>query len=267
LPILRQEYTQFQSRFGVQLLGVIEIGSFAHDEAVSFSDHDLRLIIQCANPLLVLNEHLWTDGISDATTPVDWQDLNQSPGLSFGLTNLAFIECGIQKGCFPLVDHTCLYQGRILLDDTKAIMAFRARYHGLRFSNIVPDYLQQVEWRITSKLPSELGMLTEQLDHHKYAVPSIHTCYRIIRDLANIANYHAHGVYICDSNTLAHYYREHWPWFEPTFQMLRAYKTDEQLRQAVFNDIVQHNSKRLRHIQHCAEATVSLWEQFQPHYR
>jgi hypothetical protein len=267
LPILCQEYARLQTRFGPQLLGVVEIGSFAHGEAVSSSDHDLRLIIQCAKPLLVLNEHLWTDGISDATATVDWQDLNQGHDLSFGLTNLAFIEHGLQADRYPLVDHTCLYQGCILLDDTKAIATFRARYYGVRFSNIVPDYLRQVEWRVTSRLPSELRTLTERLDHRKYAVPLVHTCYRIVRDLANIASYHAHGVYVSDSDTLAHYYREHWPWFESTFQTLRAYKTDERQRQAVFNDIEQHNPERLRHIELCAEATVSLWEQFQGQYR
>ena len=267
LPILRQEYARFQTRFGARLLGVVEIGSFAHGEAVSSSDHDLRLIIQCAKPLLVLNEHRWTDGISDETTTIDWQDLNQGHGLSFGLTNLAFIEQGLQAGRYPLVDHTCLYQGRILLDDTKTIATFRARYHGVRFSNIVPDYLRQAEWRVTSKLPSELCTLTERLDHRKNAVLPVHTCYRIVRDLANIASYHAHGVYIGDSNALAHYYRQHWPWFESTFQTLRAYKTDEGLRRAVFNDLVRHNPERLRHIQLCAEATISLWERFQARYR
>lgn len=244
----------------------MEIGSFAHDEAVSFSDRDLRLVIQCTKPLLVFDEHVWTDRINEPTTTIDWQDLNQNRGLSFGLTNLAFIEHGIRAGRFPLVDHTCLYQGHILLDETKAITTFRARYYGIRFSNIVPDYLRQVEWRVTSKLPDELHRLTEQFDSRKYAVPLIHTCYRILRDLANIANYHTYGVYISDSNTLAQYYHEHWPWFERTFQTLRVYKTNERLRQAVFNDIVQHKPKRLRYIQHCAEATVNLWEQFQRQY-
>jgi len=267
LPILHQEYAQFQTRFGAQLLGVIEIGSFAHGEAVSFSDHDLRLIIHSSEPLLVFNEHTWTDGVSDATTTIAWQDLNQSQELSFGLTNLAFVEHGLEANRYPLIDHTCLYQGHILIDDTGKIAAFRARYHGVQFPNIVPDYLRQVEWRVTSRLSSELSTLTERLDHRKCVVPPVHTCCRIVRDLANITSYHAHGVYVSDSRTLADYYREHWPWFEATLQTLRAYKTDEGVRRAVFNDIVHHNPERLRQIHLCAEATVKLWEQFQAQYR
>lgn len=262
LPLLRRAYASFQTRFGPHLLGVVEIGSRAREEAVRFSDHDLRLVIYCANPLLVLNEPVWTDGLSDATTTVDWQELNPGQDLSFGLTNLAYVELGLRAGRFPLADHTCLYQGHILLDDTGTISAFRAHYQGVRFANILPDYLRQVEWRVTSRLPSELHPLTERLEPDKYAVPAIHTCYRIIRDLANIAHYQAHGVYRGDANTLARYYHEQWPWFEPTFQTLRAYKTDEQLRRAVFDDVIRHNAGRLRQIERCAAATVRLWEEF-----
>jgi hypothetical protein len=261
--MLRQEYARFRTRFGVQLLGVVEIGSFARGEAVSFSDHDLRLIIHCADPLLVLDEHRWTSGVSDAVTIIEWQEINQSQELSFGLTNLAFVELGCQSGRYPLIDHTCLYQGHILLDDTNRIEAFRTRYRGVRFSNIVPDYLQQVEWRVTSKLPREVETLAERLDQRKRVVPPVHTCYRIARDLANIANYHAYGVYINDSNTVADYYRENWPWFESTFQTLRAYKTDASLRQAVFDDIVQRDPERLCQVELCVEAIIRLWEQFQ----
>jgi len=260
LPILRQAYAPLQTRFGSHLLGVVEIGSRARDEAVRFSDHDLRLVIDCANPLLVLNEPVWTDGISDATTTVDWQELNPGQGLTFGLTNLAYVELGLRTGRFPLTDHTCLYQGHILLDDTGTISTFRARYHGVRFANVVPDYLRQVEWRVTSRLPGELDPLSERLEPDKYAVPAIHTCYRVVRDLANIAHYQAHGVYLDSANALAGYYHEHWPWFEPTFQTLRAYKTDERLRQEVFDDVVRRDPGRLREIERCAEAMVRLWE-------
>jgi hypothetical protein len=69
---LHQEYARFQARFGPHLLGVVEIGSFAHGEAVCSSDHDLRLIIPCDDPLLVMNEFQWTQGIDEAVTPIDW---------------------------------------------------------------------------------------------------------------------------------------------------------------------------------------------------
>jgi hypothetical protein len=267
LQTLHQEYARFQARFGAHLLGVVEIGSFAHGEAVRFSDHDLRLIIHCNAPLLVFDEHQWTKGIDATVTTIDWQDLNQHPDLAFGLTNLAYIEQMLEIGQYPLIDHTCLYQGRILVDDTGAVAAFRDQHRATRFSNIVPDYLKQTEWRVTSRLPRELSMLTEHLDHRKYAVLPIHTCYRILRDMANIASYHEHGVYISDANGLTQYYRDHWPWFQTTLDTVRAYKTDEALRKVVFNEVVQGASERIRTIQDCAEATASLWAQFYARYR
>ena len=267
LPVLRQECAQFEARFGAQPLGVVEIGSFAHGEVVSFSDHDLRFLIRCDDPLLVLSEHRWTEGTSEATTTIDWQDLNHRQDLSFGLTNLVFVERMLQVGRYPLVDHTCLYQGQILLDDSKQqIAAFRARYHGVRFPNIVPDYIRQIEWRVTSKLPRELAARGERLDRRKRAVPPVNTCYRIVRDLANIASYSAYGVYASGPDAVAHYCREHWPWFEPTFQTLRGYKTDERLRREVFDDVAQGQPERLRSVRLCAQATTRLWKQFQARY-
>ena len=135
----------------------------------------------------MFDEHLWTKGIDASVTTIDWQSLNQCSDLAFGLTNLAYVEQVLETGRFPLVDHTCLYQGQVLIDDTGAVAAFRKRYHATRFNNIVPDYLKQTEWRVTRRLPRELGALTGYLDHRKYAVLPVHTCYRILRDMANIA--------------------------------------------------------------------------------
>lgn len=263
---LRQEYARFQTRFGAHLFGVVEIGSFAHGEATRFSDHDLRLIIHCDAPLFVFNEHQWTEGIDAAVTTVDWQSLNQHPDLAFGLTNLAYIEQALETRRYPLIDHTCLYQGRILVDDAGAVAAFRDQHRGTRFPNIVPDYLKQTEWRVTNRLPRELGRLTEHLDQRKYAVLPVHTCYRILRDMANIASYHEYGVYISDISGLRRYYRDHWPQFQGTVDTVRAYKTDEALRQVVFNEVVQGATGRIRTIQDCAKAIATLWAQFSARY-
>ena len=90
LQTLHQEYAQFQARFGARLLGVVEIGSFARGEAVRFSDHDLRLILHCNAPLLVFNEHPWTEGIDAAVTTVGhivvhlWQ-LDETPTYEFAV--------------------------------------------------------------------------------------------------------------------------------------------------------------------------------------
>jgi hypothetical protein len=263
---LRQEYARFQARFGVHLLGVVEIGSFAHGEATRFSDHDLRLIIRCDAPLLVFNEHQWTEGIDAMVTTIDWSILNQNPDLAFGLTNLAYIEQALKSGWYPLLDHTCLYQGRILVDDAEVVAAFRDQHRDTRFPNIVPDYLKQTEWRVTRRLPRELDRLTEHLDHRKYAVLPVHTCYRILRDMANIASYQEHGVYINGTSALTQYYRDRWPQFQGTIDTVRAYKTDEALRQVVFNEVAQGASERIRTIQDCAEAVATLWAYFHAQY-
>jgi len=264
---LHDQYERFRTRYGSHLRGIIEIGSYARGENIACSDHDLRLVIDCQDPLLVFNEESWTERPEGSLYAlVEWEELNQVDGMSFGLTNLAFIENLLRIGRFPLIDHTCLYQGRILIDEAGAVETFRAKNDGVRFSNIVPDYLRQTEWRVTYKLPREINTLTERFIARKYALPAVHTCFRIVRDLANIATYHEYGSYLCDHSSLLSYYRA-WPWFEPTLEKVRTYKTNETVRRAVFNDVMEGKSERIAEIKEIARATVKLWEQFHKRFR
>lgn len=258
---LHHQYEQFQTRYGTHLRGIVEIGSYARDENISCSDHDLRLIIDCQDPLFVLNEETWTERPEGNLDLVEWEQLNQIDGISFGLTNLAYIEKTLRTGRYPLIDHTCIYQGHILIDEAGTIEAFRDQYNGIRFSNIVPDYLRQTEWRITYKLPREIDTLTERFIPNKYALPAVHTCYRIVRDLANIANYREYGNYLPDYSSLLSFYHT-WPWFEPTLEKLRAYKANETVRRALFNDVMQAKPERITEIKEIAGATVKLWDHF-----
>ena len=265
--VLHSLYEQFRTQFGSHVRGIVEIGSYARGENISCSDHDLRLIIHCQDPLFVFDEETWTERIEDGRFAlIEWKHLNQVDGVSFGLTNLAYVEKMLPTGRFPLIDHTCLYQGNILIDEDRAIEAFRERHYGLRFSNIVPDYIRQTEWRITYKLPREIDTLTERFIPGKYALPAVHTCYRIVRDLANIANYREYGNYLCDHSSLLRYYHS-WPWFVPTLDELRTYKMNENVRRAVFYDVVEGKSERIAEIKEFARATVKLWEQFQERYK
>jgi hypothetical protein len=266
VTIAEQEYAHFRARFGDHLLGVIEIGSFARAEALPFSDHDLRLIIHSDKPLLLFNEHVWTESTAEVTTPIEWHELNHCSDLSFGLSNLAYIERLLQTNRFPLLDHTCLYQGRILIDDSGAVAAFQQQYAGRRFDNIVHDYLRQTTWRVTSRLARERSNLSAGLEHQKYAVPALHTCYRIVRDLANIARYQAQGGYITDPQHLVGYYQESWPWFTEILQALRAYKTNEEQRRIIFTEVSAQVPERLAQLQEQIAATVRLWEQFSKQY-
>ncbi len=224
-------------------------------------------MIHCQNPLYVFDEETWTKQPADSRLAiVEWGHLNQSDGMTFGLTNLAYIEAMLLMGRFPLVDHTCLYQGRILMDEAGAVETFRARYAGVRYANIVSDYLRQTEWRVMDKLPREINTLTERFIASKYALPAIHTCYRIVRDLANIASYYEYGFYLADHNSLRSYYHA-WPWFEPTFDALSSYKMNESVRRTVFNDVMQKKPERIAEIKELCGETVKLWERFQERYK
>ena len=262
-------YMHLRTRFGEQLLGCIEIGSQARGEAISCSDHDLRLVIRTDEPFVVLNERHWTDVPELATTLVDWEELNPGLHYSFGLTNLGFVARAIEQGRFPLNDHTSLFQGRLLIDETGTIATFLGRNAGMAFPNIAPDYGRQTEWRVTNRLAREANpdTITQHLDNAKFAIPLIHTCYRIVRDIAQIACYQVTARYLHDSTSLDAYYRQDWPAFYPTFQRLRAYKTDEPARRRLFAEVQRGEGTRLTELRVFYESIVALWRQFAQNQR
>jgi hypothetical protein len=262
--IFLHEYTWVKSAFDFQLLGLVEIGSHARGEAISTSDCDTRLVIRSAEPYVLLKEDAWTEGPKVEVAYVEWTDLNRTEDVSFGITNLAFVERSLQAGRFPLNDHTALYQGQILADEEGAIQRFRDQYTGMAFTNIVEDYLRQTAWRINHKLQAEAGfmILGQQLDRRKLAIPAMHTCCRIVRDIANIDTYRRHKKYVGDSAALNAYYQTHWPWFCPTFRVLFDYKRNEVQRRTLFEQVERRDLACLQNLQQLLAQTVLLWQHF-----
>lgn len=258
-------YRRHAITFGDRLLGVMLIGSRAHGEAIDSSDYDLRLVVDTSQPLLRFDEMLWTDPGPDRVTLVGWEALNHDPAISFGLTNLAFIAQMLLHGRFPLPDHTCLYQGQLLYDPGGRISAFRERHRQTVFANIVPDSIRQTAWRVTGRLVRERAALTTNLDARKLAVPALHTCTRVVRDLAQIASYQTSGQYLAHPGALAQYYHQRWPWFGPTFAALRAYKTDAVVRRQVFERLAQDDPAQIALAQAWITATVQLWTAWMEH--
>jgi hypothetical protein len=256
-----QTYLQLQARFPAEVVGLLEIGSHARGEAVARSDHDLRLVICTSEPFLLLQEPVWTLPPPAVISYIGWEALNQALPHTVGLTNLGYVGRTIEDDHFPLNDHTCLYQGRILLDETGQVDAFRARYAGRVFQNIVRDYTQQVEWRVTQRLRREADpqTLVGQVDHTKQAIPMLHTCCRILRDLAHLSRYQSSGRYLEGQEAVAAYYREAWPDFYSTVERLFAYKTDETLRQTLFELVVSADPQSLARLQYWRRQIETLW--------
>ena len=120
-----EAYTRFKSTLNCRVIGLLEIGSYARGEAVSTSDRDLRLVVQSGEPFTLLREHTWTQRPDVEVSYLDWSEINDADHVSFGVTNIAFIERCIQDGKYPLNDHTCMYQGQILQDEEG--ISYRAR--------------------------------------------------------------------------------------------------------------------------------------------
>jgi hypothetical protein len=261
---LRREYARFHSSGEFQVLGMVEIGSHARGEAISTSDRDMRLIIRSAEPYVLLQERAWTKGPAVDVATLTWSDLNRTEGVSFGLTNLAYVERCLEGGRFPLNDHTALFQGRILADEAGAVRRFCDWHAGTAYANIAGDYVRQMAWRVEHRLRAEVefALLGQGLDAGKLAIPALHTCCRIVRDVAHIDAYRRSGRYVRDSGALERYYRARWPWFTPTMRALFDYKTNERQRTVLFEGLLRRDPACTLELLQIQSQTVLLWQQF-----
>lgn len=262
--IIQEEYTRLRSTFEFEFLGLLEIGSWARGEAVSMSDRDLRIVVQSAKPFVLLREHTWPDVPDVEVTYLSWTDLNHLEDITFGLSNIAFIEQCLEWGQYPLNDHTCIYQGQILIDEVGAIQLFRDRYAGILFENIIIDYIRQTDWRINHKLQgkTDFAFLEQRPDKRKLSIPMVHTCCRIARDIAQIDEYRQHARYFTDLAALDAYYQLQWPWFYPCFRLLFAYKTDEEQRKRLFERVESGDAAGQQLLGRLKDATITLWNHF-----
>jgi hypothetical protein len=263
-----ESYDRFKSILNCRVIGLLEIGSFARGEAVSTSDRDLRLVVQSGEPFLLLREQTWTQCPAVEVSFLDWSDINEFDDVSFGISNVGFIERCIQDGRYPLNDHTCMYQGQILLDDQGMVKRFQDRYAGARFANIVGDYVRQTGWRVTSRLREEAAQnrIAPRLDRRKQAIPTVQTCCRIARDIANIDTYRNSMTYIADLAALDAYYQREWSWFYQSFRAMFAIKTDEEERRKAFAGLEKNDAGTLRHLQQLHADTLILWGRFEERF-
>jgi hypothetical protein len=224
------------------------------------------VIVRSPEPFLLLKEHAWTQTPAVPCTYLDWAQLNHLPeqGATFGITNLAFVQCVIESGAYPINDHTALYQGCLLLDEIGVIGGFKQLYANIRFANIVKDYQSQTDWRVNHRLQSEmeLALWGEGLESRKLMVPALHTCFRIFRDLAQIDTYQQTGAYLNDSTALNYYYESRWPTFYPAFRKLHAYKTDDSRRQDIFQQIQAGLPSGKQFLNEVWDETGQVWAQF-----
>jgi len=256
------DWRMHQERFGDALIGLLEIGSFARGEAVSLSDHDMRLVVDIADPLLVLDELRWSDDGQDITL-LDWRILQGASGYSYGFSNLAYIEASIEQGRFPLNDHTAIYQGAIRLDLDKRIAAFRAKYIGRRFDNLFGDFARQIDWRVNHRMTKELSALFQRLDRDKCSVPATQTGYRAMRDMAHLDSYRRTGLYCASAEEVDDYFSGQPKPIRDAFRRLWELKVIESERSQLFADLEAGNEARGREIDGLATQVAEAWRLFQ----
>jgi hypothetical protein len=265
-PAVLDRYAEHKASLPAEVIGLMLIGSRALEQSVAESDFDTRLVVRSEVPYVRCDGPVWTTAPEVPAVVFGWADLNPTPGqgVSFGLTNLSFIERCIQDSYFPLNDHTALFQGAIGIDDTGAVTEFCERYRGIRFTNIAADYLAQTSWRVSRRLSRERAAmrLGEGLDLSKHAVPALHTCCRILQEMVQIAVYRQQGLYLRQMALIAEDFATRWPVFIPTFQALFRYKTEEAPRRVMFEGIQSQDLDCLAEAEALVEQTMQVWQRF-----
>ncbi len=261
---LDAEFARVTTHFGKDLIGFLAIGSRAKGEAVSRSDHDIRVVIQTDTPYVVFDDRQWSPPPAIDVRPVEWGPFGQNAMISFGFTNLGYIEKCLESNYFPLADHMALFQGRVVVDATGAISQFRHARNGIVFPNVVADYIRQTEWRVTNRLKRELDPASfyEKVDHNKQAIPALHTICRITTDMAQIDSYRATGQYLKDVGDVVRYYEMNWPAYYEQINQAYRKKTNELERRQLYERAVARNADVVDYVVDLAAKIEALWREF-----
>ena len=198
------------------------------------------------------------------TRKLPWLELNRQQGVTFGITNLGYVAANVAQAYFPLSDHTALFQGVILRDRDDLLKLFIDAHRDRRFANVLPDYMAQTEWRVSRRLAKDMdeSWLFDHLDAVKQTIPAIHTCCRVVNDMAQIASYKTRGRYLSGHEAIMNDVATAWPaWLDAICEMF-SFKMDEQRRRDLFARAQMRDPQCYSQVLHIAETTRELWAQF-----
>lgn len=241
----------------VAIVGILEIGSFAKEEAVPTSDTDTRIYVTAPHAYLRNNPlsgsgATWTAPLAQmhGDLPIhvlEWDAFNDPVGarvseyvghpVEFGFADWRRAAWELQHlHQFPTMEHSFLSQSNILYDRDGGLARIRDALHGVYFAPQAEAYRQQslvdIPRRLCSLLDPDPQAVAFKLEKSGQ-LPWVQYAVRTIRSAAMAAIYAATGRVRYKKPDILRFYQQHLPDDFALVHELYAWKTDPQTRAAM----------------------------------
>jgi hypothetical protein len=196
-----------------EVVGVVEIGSYAKGEALPGSDTDTRVYIKSCGPLnvVMMSDSEVPTGLVEFVHGRDELTLNR---IGYGEFNRAIVERLRDKvdnrpsagfidvrfaeflfadlGKYPTQDHSMLFQSSIVYDPENWIRRQREELDGKVTPGLIEMYLRQVTTRAHEQLPWYAANPDNRRGFHQWLLKAVRT----IREAISLRNYTSTGRFL-----------------------------------------------------------------------
>ncbi|MBX3014575.1 MAG: hypothetical protein KF832_23855 [Caldilineaceae bacterium] len=267
---LKRYVALIEAAFGsaTQVIGMLEIGSFAKGEAVPTSDIDTRLYVTSPMAYLV------NLGVADDQGPplyadfaryhpplprqdYPWWRFNEQAMANISAMLPANIEFGFVDQRYaayeltrladhPSFEHSILLQSNLLYDPTGFLQQARAHLAGRFFPVLAQQYTVQFLDKLSPRLYACLT--PDAFDQFKLAksgqIQWVQQAVRALRNAVAAKSYATTGTFLYKKADVLAFYAHHLPLEAPFVQEIYAWKTDESVRAAMVEEF-SHSPARL----------------------
>jgi hypothetical protein len=236
----------------VQVVGILEIGSFAKGEAVPSSDIDTRVYVtspdvylfnvfsELAPPRyaefvheygpLPRQDYTWAVFNDVAATRIS--DALSIP-VEFGFVDQRYAEFELEHlENHPSLEHSLLFQSNVLYDPTGFLARQRRRLEGAILESQIALYRKRLHNRLSRRLPTFLK--PNPWDEYKLdkggQIQWVQQAIRCLRNAVAIKTYARTGMFLYKKADVLSYYRQHLPDDLPFVHTLYEWKTNPQVR-------------------------------------
>lgn len=254
----------------IKIIGIIEFGSYAKEEAVHCSDIDTRVYVTCQDhyvwqPVVarfsqrqknILEQRFLDFKKKYGALPkkeYDWwtfnnplaEKINDHLGINieFGLSDYQYTMFELQRlNSFVTTEHAILLQSNILYDPRGLVARMQNNIRDKFFKPLATfyqkRYLDALPFEIYQHLESDKNddfkiRKSKQIQWIKWAV-------RCFRDAVASKTYIASGNFIYKKPDVLDFYKRHIPEDYELVQQIYTWKTDEKTRKKMVNDFLRN---------------------------
>lgn len=253
--------------FGAQMevVAVLEMGSFAKAEAVPASDIDTRVYVRGSSelPMNVLHKGDVQVGLEafqqQADAPrvqkYDWWTFNEPSyrrisdelgrSISFGFIDTRYASFLFNRlDAYPTPEHSMLFQSNVLYDPREFVEGWRTRLEKRVFPSLVKLYEDQARRRANRRLGQHLG--PAPYDDLKLQdsgqVQWVAQAVRCVREAVGARTYAENGCFTFRRPEVLAYVRKHFPGTAELVEILYAWKCDPNERETIRREFVTGSS-------------------------